>query len=144
MLKRVFIGGLSAALLASASVVLAADATEEGLAACYKQAQNSPERLTGCLEKELDYVKKEHKDVVERIYLLAKGMDTKKGVRGTTDQILKTNSAFLDYVERECAVMQRMNDGDAVDKKNDALSCEVNLYRMRVDMLENRYLSAAK
>lgn len=38
--------------------------------------------------------------------------------------------------------MKVMNSGDKLDQSNEDLSCEINLYRMRVDMLENRYLSA--
>lgn len=148
MIKMTMVGLVGALLVGTTALQAAPTSTkitEENLAQCYKQAQNSPDRVSDCLEKELDMVKKEHKDVTERVYLIAKGIDKKKGGRATLANMnLKVNQTFENYVDTECDVMQRMNDGDKVELKNEGLSCQINLYRMRVDMLENRYLSADK
>ncbi len=145
-MKKILLCATAGVLLCAGltGTAYAADATEQSLATCYKQAQNSPEKLTRCLNQEHDFIKKEYKDVTERVFLLAKAFDKKKNSRGTTDLHLKSNQAFESYVERECSVMERLNEGDRTDQKNEELSCEINLYRMRIDMLENRFLSAAK
>ena len=138
--------GVLGVLLLSVSFAHAATKTtvmsEEKLAQCYKQAQNLPTRLNDCLTQELSMVKKEHKDVTERVFLIAKALDKKKGNKSVTDSHMKANQSFENYVDRECNVMKVMNSGDKLDQSNEDLSCEINLYRMRVDMLENRYLSA--
>lgn len=77
-------------------------------------------------------------------FLIAKALDKKKGNKSVTDSHMKANQSFENYVDRECNVMKVMNPGDKLDQSNEDLSCEINLYRMRVDMLENRYLSAEK
>lgn len=140
--------GVLGVLLLSVSFAHAATKTtvmsEEKLAQCYKQAQNLPARLNDCLTQELSMVKKEHKDVTERVFLIAKALDKKKGNKSVTDSHMKANQSFENYVDRECNVMKVMNSGDKLDQSNEDLSCEINLYRMRVDMLENRYLSAEK
>lgn len=53
--------------------------TEEKLAQCYKQAQNLPARLNDCLTQELSMVKKEHKDVTERVFFDCQGARQEKG-----------------------------------------------------------------
>lgn len=63
--------------------------SEEKLAQCYKQAQNLPARLNDCLTQELSMVKKEHKDVTERVFLIAKALDKKKGNKSVTDSHMR-------------------------------------------------------
>ena len=48
------------------------------------------------------------------------------------------------FRSRECDFVKNTTKGSSTQENNAALACRINLYRMRTDMLENRYLSSAK
>ena len=48
------------------------------------------------------------------------------------------------FIKRECDFVKNTTKGSSTQENNAALACRINLYRMRTDMLENRYLSSAK
>lgn len=143
-MDKMMAGLIAVVLGTTMSATWAAEDSVQVLAACYRQAQNSPDKLSNCLTREFDMLKKEYKDVTDRIFVLAKSKDKNKGKRGLTASQQKTNNAFESYVESECNFMSDMNTADKLSQRNEELSCRVNLYRMRIDLLENHFLSASK
>ena len=57
---------------------------------------------------------------------------------------MRANQAFDNFIKRECDFVKNTTKGSSTQENNAALACRINLYRMRTDMLENRYLSSAK
>ena len=105
-----------------------------GINMCYQKAG----------EKELKYIQAEHKDAVERVTVIAKSWDKPNHNRVRWDKQMKANQAFESYVKRECDFIKNTTKGRRTQEVNAQLACRINLYRMRTDMLENRFLSSAR
>lgn len=114
------------------------------VSACYVKAGDDVLKINACLKNELTVVKAEHKDVSERVTVIAKRMDRQHGNRTLWNKFMRANSGFNSYLKRECDFVGRTTRGNANVEKNAELACQINLYRMRIDMLENHYLSASK
>ena len=56
----------------------------------------------------------------------------------------QAHEGFDNFIKRECDFVKNTTKGSSTQENNAALACRINLYRMRTDMLENRYLSSAK
>ncbi len=111
---------------------------------CYQQAGDDLVKLGACLQKEFDAVQAEHKNAVERVTVVAKAWDKPNRNRNRWDRLMRANQAFENYVRRECDFVENTTKGSRQAEKNAEQACRINLYRMRTDMLENRYLSAEK
>ena len=74
---------------------------------------------------------------VQACYEKAQGDDGK----ATPDQ---AGQSFDTFVTRECAYFGMTTKGNRVAEKNGELACRINYYRMRTNVLKNRFLSAAK
>ncbi len=123
--------------------------TYEEVQACYEKAQGedgkaTPDRVAPCLEKEFALVKSEHKDATERVAAMAKAADKEKGVRTRWTKFIQAGQSFDTFVTRECAYFGMTTKGNRVAEKNGELACRINYYRMRTNVLKNRFLSAAK
>ncbi len=115
-----------------------------GINMCYQKAGDDLEKINACLEKELKYIQAEHKDAVERVTVIAKSWDKPNHNRVRWDKQMKANQAFESYVKRECDFIKNTTKGRRTQEANAQLACRINLYRMRTDMLENRFLSSAR
>lgn len=137
---------ISLFLLMGLSSGVWAGSAEENLAACYRQAQNSVTKTTSCLNQELSLLKKEYSDTVSRVSTEATRAEKKQKLskQKLVKAFLKTNKTFESYVSQECDFIKSMANSDSSSVKNESLACQINLYRMRIDMLENRYLSSVK
>ena len=123
--------------------------TWDEVQACYEKAQSQdsktdPDRLAPCLEKELALVKSEHKDTTERVAAMAKAADKAQGVRTRWTKFIQAGQSFDTFVTRECAYFGMVTKGNRRAEKNGELACRINYYRMRTNVLKNRFLSAAK
>ena len=111
---------------------------------CYQRAGDDAEKLQTCLTQEFNAVKAEYKDTSERVTVVAKAWDKPNRNRVRWDKLMRANQAFDSYVKRECEFVRSTTKGNQTVEKNASLACRINLYRMRTDLLENRYLSTAK
>ena len=111
---------------------------------CYQDAGEDPEKISACLDKELKLVQAEHKDVTERVTVIAKAWDKPNCNRVRWEKLMRSNQAFDNYMKRECDFVKSTTKGNARHETNAQLACRINLYRMRTDMLENRFLSSAR
>ena len=91
-----------------------------------------------------NWVKSEHKDATERVAAMAKAADKEKGVRTRWTKFIQAGQSFDTFVTRECAYFGMTTKGNRVAEKNGELACRINYYRMRTNVLKNRFLSAAK
>ena len=111
---------------------------------CYQKAGDDVVKVGACLEQENKRVQAEYKDAVERVTVVAKAWDKPNRNRIRWDKLMRANQAFDSFVKRECDFVKNTTKGSRVLENNAALACKINLYRMRTDMLENRYLSSVK
>lgn len=120
--------------------------TYEEVAACYGKdgTMSNPERLGACLEKELAFVKAEHQDASERVAAIAKVKDKAQHVRTRWNLIVQAGQRFDSFVNRECEFAGMMTKGNRRAEKNGELACRINYYRMRTNVLENRFLSEGR
>lgn len=133
---------LGMAVLLAVSPVSASEMV--GINICYQKASDDIEKINACLEKELKYIEAEHKDAVERVTVIAKSWDKPNRNRVRWDKQMKANQAFESYVKRECDFIKNTTKGNRIMEENAQLACRINLYRMRTDMLENRFLSSSR
>lgn len=111
---------------------------------CYQTAGDDAVKIGVCLEQESKLVQAEYKDAVERVTIVAKAWDKPNRNRTRWDKLMRANQAFDNFIKRECDFVKNTTKGNRTQENNAALACRINLYRMRTDMLENRYLSSAK
>ena len=111
---------------------------------CYQRAGDDAEKLQLCLKQELDAVKAEYKDASERVTVVAKAWDKPNRNRTRWDKLMRANQAFDSYVKRECEFVRSTTKGNQTAERNSLLACQINLYSMRTDLLENRYLSSGQ
>ena len=123
------------ALAFAISLPLGASAADD-LAACYRNAKDVTQ-TKACLEKEWKAVQAEHKEAVERVASLAKAWDKPYKTRRATQN-------FETWARRECEFVKMTTKGDRTTEQAAELACRINLYRVRIDMLENHYLSSQK
>lgn len=144
-MKNCFVVVCSVAVLFSASGVMAAGSgVLSEITTCYQKAGENMEQINHCLNEEYEAVVAEYKDVTERVAVIAKSWDKPNRNRVRWDKLMKANQAFKGYVGRECDFVENTTRGARILEKNAEMACKINLYRMRVDFLENRYLSAEK
>lgn len=139
---------LVAALAAMAGALAALTATaaaaaEVDLQACYAKAK-TPDAQKACLDAEWKSVQAEHKDAVERVASLAKAWDKPYRTRERWTQFIRSGQSFETWVSRECRFIKKTTKGNRTQEDIAELACKINLYRVRLDMLENHYLSAAR
>lgn len=113
------------------------------LLSCYQKASDPTQELQ-CLEKEYKAVRREHKDVVERVAAIAKAWDKPYRTRQRWTKFIQAGQSYDTYVTRECQFFGWTTKGNRTKEKIAEMGCKVNLYRARIDMLENRYLSSGK
>lgn len=120
--------------------------TYEEIAACYEKdgTMNNPDRFGECLEKELAFVMAEHQDASERVAAIAKAKDKAQGVRTRWNLIVQAGQRFDSFVKRECDFAGIMTKGNRRAEQNGELACRINYYRMRTNVLENRYLAEGR
>lgn len=111
---------------------------------CYQKAGDDAVKIGACLEQESKLVQAEYKDAVERVTVVAKAWDKPQSKQDALGQAHEGQSAFDNFIKRECDFVKNTTKGSSTQENNAALACRINLYRMRTDMLENRYLSSAK
>ena len=118
-------------------------AGEADLQGCYAKA-DTPSEQKVCLEKEWKSTQDEHKDVVERVAGMAKAWDKPYRTRDRWTQFIRSGQSFETWVSRECRFINNTTKGNRTEEELAELACKINLYRIRIDMLENHYLSAAR
>lgn len=123
--------------------------TMQEVQVCYEKAHAegaspSPDAMAPCLEKELAFVKSEHKDATERVAAMAKAADKEQGVRTRWTKFIQAGQSFDTFVTRECAYFGMTTRGNRRAEKNGELACRINYYRMRTNVLKNRFLSGAR
>lgn len=131
-------------VMAAASLGTACAAGMAEINTCYQRAGDDEEKLQVCLTQEFNAVKAEYKDTSERVTVVAKAWDKPNRNRVRWDKLMRANQSFDSYVKRECEFVRSTTRGSQTVEKNASLACQINLYRMRTDLLENRYLSTAK
>lgn len=136
----------SAALLLASAVQAAApakDPTVEDVRACYEKAGGKdPQAVQDCLELELKVVQAEHRDATERVASMAKALDKPTGTRTRWNAFIQAGQRFDSFVQRECHFVSLTMKGGKTAQRNAELACRINYYRLRADILENRFLSA--
>ena len=144
MRKIKMIAVLAAAL--AAGWAAAAEPTYESVQACHEKAQASkdPNQVAVCLADELKIVQAEHKDAVERVAVIAKRWDKKTNSRQRWNKLIQAGQSFDTFVTRECAYFGMTTKGNRRAEKNGELACRINYYRMRTNVLKNRFLSGAR
>ncbi len=143
-------GSLACVLILAVSFGAEAKETQapalEEVRACY--AENSkkaaPEALNKCLALEWRLVEAEHKDVTERVAFLAKALDKPAGTRTRWNKFIQAGQSFASFVNRECGYVRMTTKGSRTVENNAELSCRINYYRLRTDVLENRYLAGQR
>ena len=135
---------VTAALVMAAALGTVHAAGMAEINTCYQRAGDDAEKLQTCLTQEFNAVKAEYKDTSERVTVVAKAWDKPNRNRVRWDKLMRANQAFDSYVKRECEFVRSTTKGNQTVEKNASLACRINLYRMRTDLLENRYLSTAK
>ncbi len=143
-MKDLLCVALSVCVLMVSSGASASAGSLDEINACYRNAGEDRDRIHHCLEKEFDALVTEHKDVTERVAVIAKSWDKPHRNRVRWDRLMRSNQSFKTYVRRECDFIESTTKGARIVEKNAELACKINLYRMRVDFLENRFLSAEK
>ena len=143
-MKKLFCAVLTVCALMTAGSASASAGSLDEINACYRDAGEDRDRIHRCLDKEFDALVAEHKDVTERVAVIAKSWDKPHRNRVRWDKLMRSNQSFKTYVSRECDFIENTTKGARIVEKNAELACKINLYRMRVDFLENRFLSAEK
>lgn len=143
-MKKLLCTAFAVCALTAAGGALANAGSLDEINACYRDAGEDRDRINRCLDKEFDLVVAEHKDVTERVAVVAKSWDKPNRNRKRWDKLMRANQSFKTYVSRECDFIENTTKGARIVEKNAELACKINLYRMRVDFLENRFLSAEK
>lgn len=115
----------------------------EDLEACYRDAKDATQHLA-CLQKEWKAVEAEHKEAVERVASLAKAWDRPTRTRDRWNRFIKATQSFESWTKRECEFVRMTTKGNRTAEQSGELACKINLYRIRIDMLENHYLSNQK
>ena len=143
-MKKSLCVALSVCALTAAGAAVASAGSLDEINACYRNAGEDRDLIHRCLEKEFDALVSEHKDVTERVAVIAKSWDKPNHNRARWDKLMRANQSFKTYVGRECDFIENTTKGARIVEQNAELACKINLYRMRVDFLENRFLSAEK
>lgn len=143
-MKKVLSTVICFCVLVAFNEVFAGGVTLDEINACYRGAGDDRDRINACLTKELEAITSEYKDVTERVAVIAKSWDKPNRNRVRWDKLMRANQSFNSYLKRECDFIESTTKGAKIVEKNAELACKINLYRMRVDFLENRYLSAEK
>ena len=112
-------------------------------AACYRNAKDVTQ-TKACLEKEWKAVQAEHKEAVERVASLAKAWDKPYKTRDRWNRFIRASQNFETWARRECEFVKMTTKGNRTTEQAAELACRINLYRVRIDMLENHYLSSQK
>lgn len=115
----------------------------DDLAACYRNAKDVTQ-TKACLEKEWKAVQAEHKEAVERVASLAKAWDKPYKTRDRWNRFIRASQNFETWARRECEFVKMTTKGNRTTEQAAELACRINLYRVRIDMLENHYLSSQK
>ena len=129
-------------LVFAISLPLGASAADD-LAACYRNAKDVTQ-TKACLEKEWKAVQAEHKEAVERVASLAKAWDKPYKTRDRWNRFIRASQNFETWTRRECEFVKMTTKGNRTTEQAAELACRINLYRVRIDMLENHYLSSQK
>lgn len=140
MKKRVL--ALLAMALVAGGFSSATNAAQD-LSVCYQNAKDVVQQKN-CLEKEWKAVEAEHKEAVERVASLAKAWDKPYQTRDRWNRFIRSTQNFETWVRRECEFVRMTTKGNRTTEQAAELACRINLYRVRIDMLENHYLSSQK
>ncbi len=114
--------------------------TLKEVTSCYAQAGNKVRKQLDCLDRELRVVKAEHKETAERVITVARERDKALKTRAGWDGFVRATQSFEGYVRRECANVKLLTRGSRDAKEKAHLACQIGLYRLRTQQLENRYL----
>ncbi len=132
---------LAAVLFAAAACgSFAAEPDEASISACYAAAKDEAARGR-CLESELKLVLARHKDVVERVTIVAKAWDKPYRTKLRWDKFIRSGQSFDTFVRRECDFVRYTTKGSRQVEKNAELACRIGYYRVHADILRNRYLA---
>ncbi len=114
--------------------------TLNDVTSCYAQAGTNAKKQLDCLDRELRLVKAEHKETAERVITIARERDKPLKTRAGWDGFVRATQSFEGYVRRECANVKLLTRGTKDAKERASLVCQIGLYRLRTEQLENRYL----
>ncbi len=126
---------LVAVLLALTAPAMAADPLGE----CYKSADTAIE-TQACLKRELDAVKKNYDDVVDRVANHARELDRVQSRKTALKAFTQANKSFERFVDDECGWVSA-SFGSGSGAGNAELACRINLLRLRAGALDAQFVT---
>ena len=75
---------------------------------------------------------------------MAKAWDKPYKTRDRWNRFIRASQNFETWARRECEFVKMTTKGNRTTEQAAELACRINLYRVRIDMLENHYLSSQK